>query len=112
MKIRLGLITARPKVHMIVDKPNASLSLGILDCPPDTHRIALKDDYHKKMDMLAWIHMKLNLLEILAKSFEIPITQNQFYLENTFNKAPVQRIAIAMNANSASTGSDTENPFW
>ena len=28
------------------------------------------------------------------------------------NNAPVRRIAIAMNKNSAFTGSYTENPFW
>ena len=42
----------------------------------------------------------------------IPARQNQFIQENIFNSAPVRRIAIAMNTNSAFTGFYTENPFW
>ena len=51
-------------------------------------------------------------METLAKTFIIPARQNQFIQENIFNNAPVRRIAIAMNTNSAFTGSSTENPFW
>ena len=50
-------------------------------------------------------------MENLAKTFIIPARQNQFIQENVFNNAPVRRIAIAMNTNSAFTGSYTENPF-
>ena len=38
--------------------------------------------------------------------------QNQFIQENILNNAPIRRVAIAMNTNSAFTGSSTENPFW
>ena len=51
-------------------------------------------------------------MESLAKTFIIPARQNQFIQENIFNNAPVRRIAIAMNTNSAFTGSYTENPIW
>ena len=51
-------------------------------------------------------------METLAKTFIIPARQNQFIQENIFNNAPVHRIAIAMNTNSAFTGSYTENPIW
>ena len=51
-------------------------------------------------------------METLAKSFIIPARQNQFIHENIFNNAPVCRIAIALNTNSAFTGSYTENTFW
>ena len=51
-------------------------------------------------------------METLAKTFIIPARQNQFFQENIFNNAPVRRIAIAMNTNSAFTGSYSENPFW
>ena len=51
-------------------------------------------------------------METLAKTFIIPARQNQFIQENIFNNAPVRQIAIAMNTNSAFTGSYTENPFW
>ena len=108
MKTRLRLIRARPIFYMISDNPNVSL-----DCSLYTRRIALKDDYHKKrMDMLAYAPVEYNYLETLAKTFIIPARQNQFIQENIFNKAPIRRIAIAMNTNSAFTGSFTENPFW
>ena len=111
MKIRLRLNRARPKFYMISD--NTNVSLGIVDCSFYTRRIALKDDYHKKrMDMLAYAPVEYNYLETLAKTFIIPARQNQFIQENIFNNAPIRRVAIAMNTNSAFTGSFTENPFW
>ena len=111
MEIRLRLIRARPNFYMISDNPNVSLQ--IVDCSLYTRRIALKDDYHKKrMDMLRYTHVEYNFLETLAKTFIIPARQNQFIQENNFNNAPFRRIAIAMNTNSAITGSYTENPFW
>ena len=111
MKNRLRLIRARTNFNMIGDKPN--FSLGIVDCSLYTRRIALKDDYHKKrMDMLAYAPVEYNYLETLAKTFIIPARQNQFIHENIFNNAPIRRVAIAMNTNSAFTGSFTENPFW
>ena len=111
MKIRLRLIRARAIFYMISDNPN--VSLGIVDCSLYTRRIALKDDYHKKrMNMLAYTPVEFNYLETLARTFIIPARQNQFLQENICNNAPVRRIAIAMNTNSAFTGSHTENPFW
>ena len=64
------------------------------------------------MDMLAYNLVEFDYLETLAKIFIIPARQNQFFQENTFNNAPVRRIAIAMNTNSAFTGFCTEIPFW
>ena len=95
---------------MIIDNPN--VSLGIVDCSLYTRRFALKDDYHKKlMDMIAYNPVEFNYLETLAKIFIIPARQNHFIQEIIFNIAPVRRIAIAMNTNSAFTGSYTKNPF-
>ena len=111
MKTRLRLIRARPIFYMISGNPNVSLGINV--CSLYTRRIALKDDYHKKrMDMLAYIPVEFNYLETLAKTFIIPARQNQFIQENIFNNAPVRRVAIAMNTNSAFTGSYTENQFW
>ena len=111
MKARLRLIGARPNFYMINDNPN--VSLGKVDWSLYTRRFALKDDYHKKrMDMLAYTPVEFNYLETLAKIFTIPARQSQFFQENVFNNAPVRRIAIAMNTNSAFTGSYSENPFW
>ena len=112
MIIRLRLIRARPNFYKISDHPN--VSFGIADCSLYTRRIALKDDYHKKrMDMLVvYASVEYNYWETLAKTFIIPARQNQFIQENIFNNAPIRRVAIAMNTNSAFTGSFTENPFW
>ena len=111
MKIRPALISARLNLCMISDNPK--VSLGIVDCSLYTRRIAPKDDYHKKrMDMLAYTPVEFNYLETLAKTFIIPARQNQFIQENIFNNAPVRRIAIAMDTNSAITGYYFENPFW
>ena len=46
MKIRPRLNRARPNFYLINDNPN--VSLGIVDCSPYPHRIALKNDYHWK----------------------------------------------------------------
>ena len=111
MKFRLRLIRARPNFYMISDNPNVSLE--IVDCSLYTRRIALKDDYHKqRMDRLTYVPVEYNYLETLANTFIIPARQNQFIQENIFNNAPIRRVAIAMNTNSAFTGSFTKNPFW
>ena len=111
MKIRLQLSRARPIFEEIFGNPN--VSLGIVDCSLYTRRIALNDDYHrKKMDMLAYATVEYNYLENLAKTFIIPARQNRFIQENIFNNAHIRRVAIAMNTNSAFTGSFTKNPFW
>ena len=110
MKIRLRLIRA---TNFYVISDNHNVSLRIVDCSLYTRRIALKDDYHKKrMDMLAHAPVEFNYLKTLAKTFIIPARENQFIQENNFNNAPIRRVAIAMNTNSAFTGSFTENPFW
>ena len=64
------------------------------------------------MDMLAHTPVEFNYLKTLAKTVIIPARQNHFIQEIIFNNAPVRRIAIAMNTNSAFTVSCTENPFW
>ena len=105
MKIRLRIIRARPIFCMINDNPN--VSLANVDCSIYTRRIALNDDYQtKRMEMLADTLVEFNYLETLEKIFFI-----QFLQENIFNNAPVRRIAIAMNTNSAFSGSYTKNPF-
>ena len=62
--------------------------------------------------MLAYTPVGFSYLETLAETFIIPARQNQFIQELIFNNASVRRIAIAMNTNSAFTGSYFENPFW
>ena len=64
------------------------------------------------MDMLAYTPVEFNYLEVFAKTFIIPARQNQFIQENVFSNAPVRRVAIGMNTNSAFTGSYTEKRIW
>ena len=91
---------------------NSNVSLGVVDCPLYTRRIAFRDDYHsKRMDMLACTTVDYSYLEPLEEIFIIPARQNQFTQEDIFNNAPVRRIAIAMNSVSPFTGSYTANPF-
>ena len=110
-KIKIRLIRAKPNFYIISDNPN--VSLRIVDCSLHTRRFARKDNFRKKrIDMLAYTAVEFNYMETLAKSFVIPAGQNQFIQQNIFNNALIRRIAIAMNTNSAFTGSYTENPFW
>ena len=53
---------------------------------------------------------RYNFSEVLAKTFGIPNGQNQYIHENIFN-APIRRLAIALNTNTAFTGSLKTNPF-
>ena len=111
MKVRIRLIRVRPIFYMISENPN--VRLGNVDCSLYTRRVMLKDDYHKKrMSQLAYAPVEYNYMKTLAKTFINPARQNQFIQENIFNNAPIRRIAIAMNSNSAFTGSFAENPFW
>ena len=64
------------------------------------------------MDILAYVRVEYNYLATLANKFFISARQNQFLQENIFNSAYIRRVAIAMNANSAFTGSISDNPFW
>ena len=111
MKVPIQLIRARPIFYKISENPN--VSLGFVDCSLYTRRVMLKEDHHKKrMSQLAYAPVEYNYLETLAKTFIIPARQNQFTQENVFSNPPTRRLAIAMNSNSAFTGSFAENPFW
>ena len=109
-KVRIRLIRTRQNFYMISESPN--VSLGIMDCSLYTRCVMLKEDYHKKrMSQLAYAPFEFNYMETLAKTYIIPARQNQFIQENIFNNAPIRRIAIARNSNSAFTGSFAEIPF-
>ena len=111
LKVRIRLIQARPNFYMISE--NRNFSLGIVDCSLYTRRVMLKEGYHKnRMSQIAYAPVEYNYMEILAKTSITPARQSQFIQDNIFNNAPIRRIAIAMNSNSAFTGSFVENPFW
>ena len=111
MKNTLQLFRAGTKVYMISVNPN--VSHGSVDCSFYTRRFALKgDSYKKRMDMFGYTSVEFNLLETLAEIPIKPTRQELFIQKIFFNNAPVRRIAIAMNTNSAYTRSYTETPFW
>ena len=65
----------------------------------------------KVLAQLAYAPVDYNYMETLTKTYIIPVRENQSIQENIFNNAPIRRIAIAMNSNSAFTGCFAENPF-
>ena len=79
MKLRIWLFRARLSFCMISDNPN--VSLGIVDISLYTCRIALKNDYHKKMDMLANTLAEFKYLETKEKTIVVPAGKN-----NSFSK--------------------------
>ena len=111
MKVQNRLNRARPNFYMISENPN--VSLGFEDCSLYTRSVMLKEGYHKKrMSQLAYAPVEYNYTERLTKTLILPARQNQFIQENMFDNAPKCRKAIAMNSNSAFSGSFAENPFW
>ena len=111
MKVPSRLNRARPNLYMVSENPNNSL--GIVDCSLYTQRVMLKEDYQKKrMSQLAYAPVEYNYMETLAKTFIVPARRNHFIQEKIFNNEPIRRKTIAMNSNSAFTGSFAENPFW
>ena len=71
-----------------------------------------KKSITKTMSQPALAPVEHNYMETLAKAYIIPARQNQFIQEIKFNNAPIGRIAIAKNSNSAFTGWFAEKPFW
>ena len=65
MKSRRRIIRARRHFYMNSNNPNNSL--GIVDCPLYSRRIAFKHHYHKKgMDMLGYTPVKFKYRETPA----------------------------------------------
>ena len=109
-KVRIKLIRARPNFYMLSDNPNVSLK--IVDCSLFTRRILVAEPNHQYLQWnLEREPAQYNYMETIARTFIIPSRQNQFIQENVFNNAPIRRIAVAMNTNSAVAGSFHENPF-
>ena len=99
-KVRLKLIRARPNFYMISYNPHVSLK--VLDCSLFTRRVVVNEVYHQTIKyQLTHQPACYNFMETIARTFIIPSGQNQFIQENVFNNAPIRRIAIAMNTNSA-----------
>ena len=83
MKVRLRLITAKPKFYMNSDNPN--VSLGIVACSLYTRRIAFKENYHKKR-MVRLCSCILQLVwnfgrDIHNSAFTGSFTENTFWYQ-------------------------------
>ena len=95
---------------MVSDNPNVSLK--IVDCSLFTRRILAAEPNHQNLQWnLETEPAHYNYMETFTRTFIIPSRQNQFIQENVFNNAPIRRLAVAMNTNSAVARSFHENPF-
>ena len=91
---------------------NSNVSLKIVDCSLFTRIILVAEPNHQFLQWnLEREHVHYNYMKTIARTFIIPSRQNQFIQENVFNNAPIIRIAVAMNTNSAAVGSFDENPY-
>ena len=109
-KVRIKLIRARPNFHMLSDNPNDSLKT--VDCSLFTRNILVAEPNHQYLQWnLEREPAHYNYMETIARTFIIPSRQNLFIQENVFNNAPIRRIAVAMNTNSAVAGSFHEKLF-
>ena len=109
-KIRLKLIRARPNFYMI--SYNSHFFLKVLDCSLFARRVVVNEVYYHTIKyQLTHQPACYNFRETIPRMFIILSGQNQFIHENVFNSAPIRRVAIAMNTDSAFTGHFQENPF-
>ena len=75
-------------------------------------RLSQKKNGHARLCSYRIQSYRIQYLEKLVETIIMPARQNQFFQGIIFNNAPIRRVAIAMNTNSAFIGSCTENPFW
>ena len=109
-KVRIELIGARPNFYMLSE--NSNVSLKIDDCSLFTRRMLVAEPNHQYLQWnLEREPAHYNNMETIARTFIIPSRQNQFIQENVSNNAPIRKIAVALNANSAVAGSFHENHF-
>ena len=107
-KVRIKLVRARPNYYMLSDNPNVSPK--IVDCLLFTRSILVAEPNHQYLQWnLERELAQYNYMETIARTFIIPSRQNQFIQEKIFNNAPIRRVAVAMNTNSAVAGSFHEN---
>ena len=89
---------------------NPHVLLKVFDCSLFTRLVVVIEVYQQNIKyQLTQQTACFNFMETITHTFIIPSGQNQFIQENFFNNAPIRRIAIAMNTNSAFTGYCQEN---
>ena len=91
---------------------NPHVSLKVLDCSLFTRGVVVDEVYHQTIKyQLTNQSACYHFMQTIARTFITPSGQNQFIQEKDFNNAPIRRVAIAMNTNSAFTGHFQENTF-
>lgn len=109
-RVRIKLIRSRPNFYLCGADYGGQIQ--ILHAVLNTRTVTVQDSMVKHIDQsLLREPAKYHFMETEARTFIIPANQNQFIEENVFNNAPIRRLALAMNTNSAFTGSYGENPF-
>ena len=99
-KVRTELIQTRTYFYILFDNP--SISLKIVDCSLFARRVSVDEPNHQYWQRnLERGPAQNNNMEARSKNFIIPSRQNHLIQETMFNKAPITRIAVAMNTNSA-----------
>ena len=91
---------------------NRDVTVKVLDFSLFTRRVVVNEVYHQNIKYK--LPHKLacyNFVEKIARTFNISSGQNQFIQETVFNKAPIRRVAIAINTDSVFTGRFQGNPF-
>lgn len=94
-------------------KTNTQFSAVITDIRLFVRKIAVHSSSLNYIEgMLARGHTaRYNYSEIMPKTYVVPNGQNEFTQEDVFNRAPIRRLVLAMNTNSAFRGSKFANPF-
>ena len=111
VRVRLRLFRSRPNSYLITNQ-NKTFSCCILQVSLSTRQVPIEDrilkDLHGSLQLRP---ARYNLSEVLAKTFVIPNGQNQYIHANIFNNAPIRRLVVAINTNTAFTGSLKTNPI-
>ena len=109
-KFRIKLIRARPNFYLLSHNPNVSLK--DVDCSLFPTKILVAEPNHQYLQWnLEREAAQYNYMEIIARIFLIASCQNKFIHESIFNNAPIRRVDVARNTNSAVVGSFHKNPF-
>ena len=110
-EVRIKLIRSRPKFYMLSDNPNVGLI--IVDCLLFTRRTLVVEPNHQYLQCnLEREPAQNKYTETIARTSIISSRQNQFMQEKIFSNAPIRRITVAMNTNSAVAGSFHEKFFF
>ena len=109
--VRIRLIRSRPNFYTL-GKVEDNIHAEIVEASLFSRQVAVEEKCLRNIHQgLLREPARYNFSEVLGKTFIIPNGQNQYIQENIFNNAPIRRLALAMNTNTAFTGSRDSNPF-